>query len=81
MPGNVEIDDPANIDRNINRPNGWADAWAQNRDELVDHWHDFFTDIYLNEGNNMLEIVLLSVELPFTILRKVSINNFALNIK
>ena len=48
----------------------WREAWADNACEFREHWHDFFIDIYQSE-NSALEIVLHSMELPFTILRKV----------
>ena len=55
------------------RPNSWKEAWSSNIQEFTDHWHDFFTDIYKNEENSVLDVILLSVELPFTIARKVCV--------
>lgn len=54
------------------RPNSWKEAWSSNIQEFTDHWHDFFTDIYKNEENSVLDVILLSVELPFTIVRKLT---------
>ena len=56
---------------NNNRPSSWKDAWSSNFREFVEHWRDFFTDIYSNEANSTLDVIFLSVELPFTIARKV----------
>lgn len=56
---------------NSNRPNSWNEAWSSNLQEFVEHWHDFFTDIYINENNSTWDVVFLSLELPFTIARKV----------
>ncbi|KAL7542704.1 hypothetical protein ACHAXR_012088 [Thalassiosira sp. AJA248-18] len=55
-----------------NRPNSWGEAWSSNLQEFIDHWRDFFTDIYNNEENSILDVILLSVELPFTIVRKLT---------
>lgn len=55
----------------INRPNSWKEAWSSNLQEFIEHWHDFFTDIYFNQENSAWDVVLLSMELPFTIARKV----------
>jgi hypothetical protein len=56
---------------NNNRPSSWKDAWSSNFREFIEHWRDFFTDIYSNEANSTLDVIFLSVELPFTIARKV----------
>lgn len=53
-------------------PADWNEALSENIEEFKEHWYDFFTDIYRNEENSVLDVVFLSVELPFTILRKVS---------
>jgi sodium/potassium/calcium exchanger 6 len=58
--------------RNLSRPSSWSQACHINAREWNEHWIDFFSDIYQNPENSKLEVVLLSVELPFTILRKVS---------
>ena len=55
------------------KPADWNEALSENIEEFKDHWHDFYTDIYRNEENSLLDVVFLSVELPFTILRKVSV--------
>ena len=57
---------------NNNTPSSWKEAWKNNWQEWVDHWNDFFSDIYQNKENSLLDVILLSVELPFTIARKVS---------
>ena len=67
------IDSQRTDSRNfISRPSSWKEAWQNNAREWNEHWIDFFRDIYRNPENSKLEVVLLSVELPFTILRKVS---------
>lgn len=65
------VDQRSDGPNNKSRPNSWADAWSSNIREWNAHWMDFFRDIYQNGENNTFEVVLLSVELPFTILRKV----------
>jgi hypothetical protein len=54
------------------RPSSWIEAWQVNVREWNEHWTDFFDDIYQNKENSLLEVILLSIELPFTILRKVT---------
>ena len=54
-----------------NRPNSWNEALTSNLQEFKAHWHDFFTDIYYNEEKSTWDVILLSMELPFTIARKV----------
>jgi hypothetical protein len=66
-------EDADNDIRNL-RPTNWNEAISENIQEFTDHWHDFFTDIYHNEENSLLDVVLLSMELPFTIIRKVSLS-------
>jgi len=56
----------------LSTPSSWAEAWHRNVREWNEHWSDFFNDIYHNPENNSLDIILLSIELPFTILRKAS---------
>jgi len=53
-------------------PDNWTEAITENIDEFRQHWRMFFTDIYQNEENTILDVIFLSIELPFTILRKVS---------
>ena len=53
------------------KPTNWKEAWSSNIEEFRDHWNDFFADIYRNKDNSVLDVILLSVELPFTIVRKV----------
>ena len=58
----------------ISRPGSWGEACSSNAQELVDHWSDFFADIYRNEENSVLDVIFLTVELPFTIVRKVGVH-------
>eukprot|EP00956_Cyclotella_meneghiniana_P023197 scaffold44711_cov90-Cyclotella_meneghiniana.AAC.1 len=44
------------------RPANWNEAWKKNIKEWNDHW--------VNPDNSRLDVILLSVELPFTVLRK-----------
>lgn len=75
----VEVSDQVSVDSRNDaveymkrrRPNSWSDAWSTNLTEFRDHWNDFFVDIYFNPENSVLDVILLSVELPFTIMRKV----------
>ncbi|KAL7541299.1 hypothetical protein ACHAWF_006900 [Thalassiosira exigua] len=56
----------------MSRPDGWSEAWASNYREFVEHWRDFYADIYRNDENSVLDVIFLSVELPFTIARKLT---------
>jgi len=56
----------------LQRPNSWREAWRVNVQEFKEHWHDFFLDIYYNEENGAIDVILLSMELPFTIIRKLT---------
>ena len=60
------------------RPSSWKEAYHANVKEFSDHWRDFFMDIYFNndnqdknDNNGLWDILALTVELPFTIARKV----------
>jgi len=66
------VDGPARRSDHSDRPDGWREAWSSNTREFADHWRDFFADIYRNEENGVLDVVLLSVELPFTVVRKLT---------
>ena len=55
-------------------PDNWAEAITENIDEFRQHWRMFSTDIYHNDENTFLDVIFLSIELPFTILRKVSVH-------
>jgi len=55
-----------------NRSVSWKEALSSNWHEFVEHWHDFFADIYRNPENSVLDVILLTVELPFTIVRKLT---------
>lgn len=68
----VCIEQQSDDEQILSRPSSWSQAWHSNAKEWNGHWIDFFRDIYQNPENSKLEVVLLSVELPFTILRKVS---------
>jgi hypothetical protein len=61
------------------RPNFWKEAYHSNMKEFWDHWRDFFVDIYFNndcqdknDNNGSWDIFALSIELPFTIVRKLT---------
>jgi hypothetical protein len=63
------------------RPNSWKEAYHANATEFSEHWRDFFNGIYsknrnqdTNDDNSLWEIIALTVELPFTIARKVGLS-------
>lgn len=70
----VCIDQRSDSQNIITRPSSWREAWHSNVREWNNHWIDFFRDIYQNREISNLEVILLSVELPFTIVRKVRID-------
>ena len=43
----------------LQRPNSWGEAWRVNVQEFKEHWHDFFLDIYYNEENGAIDVILL----------------------
>mmetsp|Transcript_3617 Transcript_3617/g.8131 ORF Transcript_3617/g.8131 Transcript_3617/m.8131 type:complete len:1036 (+) Transcript_3617:136-3243(+) len=55
-----------------NTPRSWRDALTRNHREWIDHWKDFFLDIYQNDENSVFDVIVLTVELPFTIARKLT---------
>jgi len=59
-------------DASLQRPSSWEEAWRINVQEFKEHWNDFFVDIYRNDENGALDVILLSIELPFTIIRKLT---------
>ena len=72
----VCIDQRSDTETVISRPSSWNEAWHSNAREWNEHWIDFFRDIYHNPENTELEVIVLTVELPFTILRKVRVLSF-----
>ena len=46
--------------------------------EFTGHWRDFISDIYCNEKHTTLDVIFHSLELPFTIARKVRVCSFVL---
>ena len=51
----------------------WTGAWYDGREELRVHWREVYDDIFTNEDNGILDKFLLAVELPFTLLRKLTV--------
>jgi Ca2+/Na+ antiporter len=52
----------------------WGTSFATGWHELIDHFSDYYNEIFTNEENNSLDKFLLVCELPFTVLRKLSIS-------
>jgi len=52
----------------------WRGAWHDGTQELKVHWKECRDDIFENEDNSRLDVFLLTCELPFTIMRKVTIS-------
>ncbi|EJK73963.1 hypothetical protein THAOC_04391 [Thalassiosira oceanica] len=69
-PDEVQSTEPSIESAYIKYSSSWREACTDNACEFREHWHDFFIDIYQSE-NSALEIALHSIELPFTIARKV----------
>ena len=69
---NEQSNDHSRMNASATKPNSWGEAWKSNVQEFKEHWNDFFLDIYCNEENGKMDVILLSMELPFTIIRKVS---------
>jgi hypothetical protein len=51
----------------------WGDSFATAKHELKTHFHNFYQDIWYNDENSFFDKFFLTVELPFTIMRKVSV--------
>ena len=49
----------------------WKSAFVEAKDDLLEHIEECRLDLFENEENNSLDKFLLSLELPFIILRKV----------
>lgn len=52
----------------------WGHSLAASWDELVEHFTDYVSDIYNNEANNIFDKFFLTIELPFSILRKLTVS-------
>ena len=61
------------------KPSSWEDAWKSNVQEFNDHWKDLYIDIYHNPEHGVLDVVFHTVELPFTIIRKVCLPASCIN--
>jgi len=51
----------------------WRQAISTGWVELKDHFHDYYNDIWENDENSKVDKFLLTCELPFTALRKLSV--------
>ena len=51
-----------------NRPKIWGNAISENFKEFIEHWQDFFTNIYHNDEKCVLDVILLPMELQLTII-------------
>jgi len=51
----------------------WGQTWANFKQELNEHFYDYQKDIWENEENNAFDKFFLTFEMPFTVLRKLTI--------
>lgn len=51
----------------------WFQAWEDGKEEFVTHWCQFWGDIYWNDENSIIDKILLTCEMPFTIMRQVTV--------
>jgi sodium/potassium/calcium exchanger 6 len=51
----------------------WYQAWEDGNKEFIAHWYQFWEDIYWNDENSIIDKVLLTCEMPFTILRQLTV--------
>jgi hypothetical protein len=71
------------------KPNSWGEACQANAREFWEHWRDFFNGIYssgrnrvdANNDNSLWDVIALTVELPFTIARKVGLSFFLSSVR
>ena len=54
-------------------PDGWVDAFQSGGQELLEHWTKLWRDTYGSDEYNAAEKVLITCEMPFTVLRMISI--------
>ena len=54
-------------------PDGWVDAFQSGGQELLEHWAKLWSDTYGSDEYNVLEKALITCEMPFTVLRMISI--------
>lgn len=52
----------------------WGNSIVTGWHELIEHFTDYYNGIFTNEENNWFEKFFLLVELPFTVLRKLTIS-------
>ena len=53
-------------------PQSWGEAFTTAWPELLDYFQKFWSDTYYNDDYNMVDKLLMTFELPFTIARMVS---------
>jgi len=51
----------------------WQQAMMDGKEEFILHWVEFWGDIYYNDENSALDKCVLTCEMPFTILRQVTV--------
>lgn len=51
----------------------WYQAWEDGNKEFITHWYQFWEDIYWNDENSIIDKILLTCEMPFTILRQLTV--------
>jgi sodium/potassium/calcium exchanger 6 len=76
-----ESDDTYFLDRlctvnefSISGAHNWSTAFQQGFDDLCLHFVNYWNDIFYNEENSLLDKFLLVVELPFTVMRKLTVS-------
>jgi sodium/potassium/calcium exchanger 6 len=66
-------EDEGGIHRGGTYAQSWYQAWEDGNKEFITHWYQFWEDIYWNDENSIIDKVLLTCEMPFTILRQLTI--------
>jgi len=51
----------------------WSAAFIANKNEFLQHWLDYYVSIYYDEDNSTLDKFVLTCEMPFTILRQITV--------
>jgi len=74
----MEVLDPCAGSINALSAYNWKSAFFEAKDDFISHVDKCRCDIYENDENSFLDKFLLSLELPFIILRKVSLTGLNL---
>ena len=65
--------DEASLHEEGIRAQSWIQAFTDGKEEFVTHWCEFWGDIYYNEENNVIDKFLLTCEMPFSIMRQLTV--------